>query len=79
MGIEPNDTIEHYLHIYDGLAIKERSEMDLTGNDLIGWFNKSGGPWVKEFLLKVEEAIVEGSISNNKKDIKEWLMECNHN
>ncbi|SDM44949.1 CCA tRNA nucleotidyltransferase [Bacillus sp. OK048] len=78
-GIESNDTIEHYLHIYEGLPIKDRTEMDLTGNDLIGWFNKSGGPWVKEILLKVEEAIVEGNVGNHKKIIKEWLMECNHN
>jgi tRNA nucleotidyltransferase (CCA-adding enzyme) len=78
-GIESVDSIQDYIDLYERLPIKERSEMDLTGNDLIGWFNKSGGPWVKELLIKVEEAIVEGTVGNNKKIIKEWLMECNHN
>lgn len=78
-GTEENDTIQHYIQLYEGLPIKERSEMDVSGNDLMDWFNKSGGPWVKELLCKVEQAILEGSVLNNKKIIKEWLMECNHN
>lgn len=78
-GIEGNDTIQHYIRLYEGLPIKERTEMDLTGTDLMAWFNKSGGPWVKELLLKAEQAILDGRITNNKKIIKEWLMECNHN
>ncbi|MDM5331247.1 CCA tRNA nucleotidyltransferase [Neobacillus sp. CF12] len=78
-GIEDNDTLQHYLEVYEGLPIKARSEMNITGNDLMDWFNKSGGPWVKELLFKVEQAIVAGNLENNKKIIKEWLMECNHN
>ncbi|MDR7075304.1 tRNA nucleotidyltransferase (CCA-adding enzyme) [Neobacillus niacini] len=78
-GFESNDSIQHYIQIYEGLPIKARSEMDVTGNDLMEWFNKSGGPWVKELLLKVEQAILAGSLVNNKKNIKEWLTECNHN
>ena len=78
-GIENQHTIQHFLQLYDGLPIKERSEMDITGNDLIDWFKKTGGPWVKETLLKIEHAILAGEIANNKIVIKEWLMECNHN
>jgi tRNA nucleotidyltransferase (CCA-adding enzyme) len=78
-GIDGNETIQHYIRLYEGLPIKERSEMALTGTDLMAWFNKSGGPWVKELLLKAEQAILDGRVTNNKKIIKEWLMECNHN
>lgn len=78
-NIKGNDTIQHYIRLYEGLPIKDRTEMDLTGTDLMAWFNKSGGPWVKELLLKAELAILDGRITNNKKIIKEWLMECNHN
>lgn len=78
-NIKGNDTIQHYIRLYEGLPIKDRTEMDLTGTDLMAWFNKSGGPWVKELLLKAEQAILDGRITNNKKIIKEWLMECNHN
>jgi tRNA nucleotidyltransferase (CCA-adding enzyme) len=78
-GIDDQHTIPYYLQVYEGLPIKERSEMDITGNDLMQWFNKTGGPWVKELLFKIEQAIIAGKIANNKKIIKEWLMECNHN
>lgn len=78
-NIKGNDTIQHYIRLYESLPIKDRTEMDLTGTDLMAWFNKSGGPWVKELLLKAEQAILDGRITNNKKIIKEWLMECNHN
>ncbi|MBY0145451.1 CCA tRNA nucleotidyltransferase [Neobacillus niacini] len=78
-GIEGNESIKEYVEMYDGLPIKERSEMDLTGTDLMDWFNKSGGPWVKELLFKVEQAILEGRVDNNKRIIKEWLMKCKHN
>lgn len=78
-GIENDDTLQHYLQVYERLPIKNRSEMDVTGNDLMDWYNKSGGPWVKEILYKVEQAIIVGKVVNNKKNIKEWLMECNHN
>jgi tRNA nucleotidyltransferase (CCA-adding enzyme) len=78
-GIEGNDTIQHFIQLYEDLPIKERSEMDLTGNDLMNWFDKSGGPWVKELLHKAEQAILDGRVMNNKKSIKEWLIACNHN
>jgi tRNA nucleotidyltransferase (CCA-adding enzyme) len=78
-GIEGNDTIQHFIQLYEALPIKERSEMDLTGNDLMKWFDKSGGPWVKELLHQAEQAILDGRVMNNKKSIKEWLMACNHN
>lgn len=78
-GIEGNESIKEYVEMYDGLPIKERSEIDLTGTDLMDWFNKSGGPWVKELLFEVEQAILEGRVDNNKKIIKEWLMKCKHN
>jgi tRNA nucleotidyltransferase (CCA-adding enzyme) len=78
-GMDDTSTINHYLQVYEQLPIKECSELDVTGNDLMIWFNKVGGPWVKELLVKVEQAVVAGSIRNNKLVIKEWLMECNHN
>ncbi|WP_342432111.1 CCA tRNA nucleotidyltransferase [Neobacillus sp. FSL H8-0543] len=77
-GIKDSDTIFHYLSVYEKLPIKERSEMNLTGNDLIEWYNQNGGPWVKDKLLLVEQAIIDGNVSNDKRVIKEWLMECNH-
>jgi tRNA nucleotidyltransferase (CCA-adding enzyme) len=78
-GIDSNVSIKQLIQLYENLPIKERSEMVLTGNDLMDWFSKSGGPWVKELLHKAEQAILDGRVTNNKKSIKEWLMTCNHN
>lgn len=77
-GKKNSDTINDYLSMYDKLPIKDRSEMKLTGNDLMDWYSQSGGPWVKDKLLMVEQAIIDGNVSNDRQVIKKWLMECNH-
>jgi tRNA nucleotidyltransferase (CCA-adding enzyme) len=69
--------ISRLLGLYENLVIKERSEMQVTGNDLIAWYQRAGGPWVKELLSEIELAVLEGKIVNQKNKIKEWLMECN--
>lgn len=76
-GIKETDSVDHWIHLYETLPIKQRSEMNVTGTDLMDWFNKSGGPWLKEALMKIEQKIVEGKAMNDKQKIKEMLMECN--
>ncbi|NHC39120.1 CCA tRNA nucleotidyltransferase [Bacillus sp. MM2020_1] len=71
------ESIEHWLKLYENLPIKERSEMNVTGNDVMTWFNKRGGPWLKETLLTIEENILAGKLENDIEKIKEWLMKCN--
>ncbi|MEH6953278.1 CCA tRNA nucleotidyltransferase [Neobacillus drentensis] len=71
------ESIEHWLKLYENLPIKERSEMNVTGNDVMAWFNKRGGPWLKETLLTIEENILAGKLENDIEKIKEWLMKCN--
>jgi tRNA nucleotidyltransferase (CCA-adding enzyme) len=77
-GMNDSGSIKYYLNLYEKLPIRNSSEMKLTGNDLMDWYNQSGGPWVKDKLLMVEQAIIEGNVSNDKRVIKEWLLECNH-
>ncbi|CAH2715763.1 CCA-adding enzyme [Neobacillus rhizosphaerae] len=74
--IKESDSIKHWLDLYEQLPIKYLSDMNVTGNDVMEWLNKSGGPWLKDTLLKIERAIVEGKLENNKQKIKEWLMAC---
>lgn len=75
--IKAVDSIEQWVNLYESLPIKERSEMNVSGNDLMDWFNKRGGPWLKETLLTIENKIIAGQLDNNKEKIKEWLMKCN--
>jgi len=76
-GINGRETLEHWLNLYESLPIKNRSEMNVSGNDLMDWFNKRGGPWLKETLLTIENKILLGQLDNDKESIKEWLMKCN--
>ncbi|MEN8700756.1 CCA tRNA nucleotidyltransferase [Bacillus infantis] len=62
--------------LYASLPIRSTKELDVTGNDLIQWFQKPGGPWVKELLGQVEKSIISGRLANKKEEIREWL-ECN--
>lgn len=63
--------------LFHTLPIKNRQEMNVTGNDLLSWTDKKPGPWVAEMLQNIEEAIVQGDLVNKKEDIREWLQRCN--
>ncbi|HGA0511664.1 TPA: CCA tRNA nucleotidyltransferase [Bacillus pacificus] len=63
--------------LFQALPIKSRQEMNVTGNDLLNWASKKPGPWVAEMIQKIEEAIVQGNVVNEKECIREWLQECN--
>lgn len=64
---------------YKGLIIKSREELQVKGNDLISWFNRPAGPWIKDILNKIEEAVLLKKIENSKDAIKGWILnQCNH-
>lgn len=75
--VKSNSREEHWQNIYESLPLKERSQLAVTGNDLMVWFEQPGGPWVKEWIVKIEKAILEGQLINRMEDIKEWLTRCN--
>ncbi|MBY0096570.1 CCA tRNA nucleotidyltransferase [Mesobacillus maritimus] len=63
--------------VFDQLPIKSRSELTLTGADLLSWFKEKPGPWVNHYLRLVEEKVLTGEVANVKADIREWLDNCN--
>jgi tRNA nucleotidyltransferase (CCA-adding enzyme) len=65
------------LKTFDQLPIKNRSELNLTGTDLLSWFKQKPGPWVNHYLRLVEEKVIIGEVVNVKADIREWLNNCN--
>lgn len=76
LGIEPvlnTDLVE----LYESLPIKNRSELDVSGNDLLSWFNREPGPWVKDYLQLIEEKVIKGELVNGRANIREWLINCN--
>ena len=65
---------------YEILPIKERSQLVITGNDLIMWNeNKKRGEWVGNILRKIEMMVVENEIRNDyteiKKMVKQWMIQ----
>ncbi|WAA10577.1 CCA tRNA nucleotidyltransferase [Fervidibacillus albus] len=72
-GEKNSESAEKLHQIYASLPIKNRSELAVTGNDLMGWHSRSGGPWIKETLEKIERAVINGEVENDKASIKGWL------
>ncbi|PLT34895.1 CCA tRNA nucleotidyltransferase [Bacillus sp. V5-8f] len=62
---------------YRRLPIHSIKELDVNGNDLVSWFGRRPGPWVKEEMERILSAILWEDIINRKEDIKEWLKRCN--
>ncbi|MCM3566810.1 CCA tRNA nucleotidyltransferase [Neobacillus mesonae] len=78
-GVHEPERISGLMNRYDSLPIKDSREAAVKGSDLIEWFNLSGGPWLKDTLMKIEQAILERKVLNDKQKIKEWLKECSQN
>ncbi|TDL34754.1 CCA tRNA nucleotidyltransferase [Jeotgalibacillus sp. S-D1] len=67
------DNEQLLLDMWDLLVIKNRSELQVNGNDLLQWSNRQGGPWVGELLTEIEQMIITGQLDNNSTEIKKWV------
>lgn len=70
-------SVERVQSMFHALLIQERQEMNVTGNDLLNWANKSLVRGLLRCFQKIEEAIVQGNVVNEKERIREWLQGCN--
>lgn len=55
------------------LPIQSTKELSITGNDLMIWLDKPGGPWLKEMINEIVHAILHKEIDNHPEQIKEWI------
>ncbi|PLR77162.1 CCA tRNA nucleotidyltransferase [Bacillus sp. V3-13] len=78
-GVEDDSGLAQLRIQYERLPIKRRTDIKATGNDLIEWTGKPGGPWVKEMFEKIEAAIVAGDLHNDKENVREWVARCSLN
>ncbi|SEM84163.1 tRNA nucleotidyltransferase (CCA-adding enzyme) [Mesobacillus persicus] len=76
LGIEPVLNAD-LVKLFECLPIKNRTELDMTGTDLLSWFNRKPGPWVKDYLQLIEEKVIKGELVNERANIREWLVNCN--
>jgi tRNA nucleotidyltransferase (CCA-adding enzyme) len=75
-GINDYDSVKYWLNTYDHLPIKQRSELAVTGSDIMAWREQAGGPWLKELLTRIEHAVLQDEVVNEKEKIKGWLKAC---
>lgn len=59
--------------IASALPITSSDMLAVTGKDLIAWTDSKPGPWVGEYLERIERAILNEGLKNEKSSIKRWL------
>jgi tRNA nucleotidyltransferase (CCA-adding enzyme) len=74
---EKNEQLNDLKKKYLDLVIKERGDLAITGQDLMSWKDEAGGPWVKDLIEKIEQAVLIRNVPNEKEAIREWLYTCN--
>jgi len=67
---KPQQSIQE---IQTKLPIRHKRELIVNGTDLLKWSGKKGGPWVKEALQAMLEAVVNGELQNDQQQIKNWI------
>lgn len=60
---------------YEMLPIKSKSEINITGSDIIKLLNISPSKYVKEILNDIETNVLLGNIENNNDKLKEYVLE----
>lgn len=70
-----NENLEDLSKAYDSLPIKSKGDLVITGKDLLIWVNKRSGPWVKELMEKLEDAIIYEQLINEKNAIEQWIRQ----
>ncbi|MBC1473397.1 CCA tRNA nucleotidyltransferase [Listeria grandensis] len=67
-------TVWDALHTrFADFCVQSRSDIKATGNDIMAWTGKKGGPWLKVLLAQLDQAIIEGDIANTPEEIKGWV------
>ncbi|MDT3993729.1 CCA tRNA nucleotidyltransferase, partial [Mammaliicoccus fleurettii] len=61
--------------IYDKLPIYDKSDLSINGQIIMNEFNKNGGPWIKDILNKVEQAVILNKVNNTQNELIEWVRE----
>lgn len=79
MLIWENKPIQDVVYIkkaFNLLPIQDKTELAVSGKDLLNWSTKPSGAWIKEAIEAIEYAVVEQKVKNDKQAIKEWLESC---
>lgn len=73
-NMEATYTVEQIQQTKAALPITSVKEVVVNGNDLMEWTQKKRGPWIREVFEKITLEIVNGTLMNDRKWIKEWFF-----
>ncbi len=65
---------ETLLKKYQELPVKSKKDLAVTGKELLQWLQKRGGSWVAVYLQRIEEEVLNGTLQNEKEEIKEAVL-----
>lgn len=91
IGLEDAHRIERVWSVYSGqpaqyariddlyaqMPIQKETPLSFSGNDLIKWSGKKGGPWIKETTKDIIQRMLDGEIVNEREFVKQWLIQGN--
>ena len=63
----------------NSFVLQDRRELMVSGNDLLEWKGSRGGPWVKEALSRMLQAVLEGQVENDQQQLKDWFIRYDNN
>ncbi|MER1999213.1 MAG: CCA tRNA nucleotidyltransferase [Lysinibacillus sp.] len=66
--------IEELLKRKAAFPLAELAELQVTGHDLMSWKGERGGPWVKEAIDTILQAVLNNEVKNDKNQIKDWFL-----
>jgi tRNA nucleotidyltransferase (CCA-adding enzyme) len=75
LGNKESQSIDQLQELWEALPIRHKSELAISGIDVIHSLEKPQGPWVKEALTLAEQLVVTGQYRNNKEDLLNTLLE----
>ncbi|WHT49926.1 hypothetical protein QNH10_12850 [Sporosarcina thermotolerans] len=56
------------------LPIRSKDELQVNGKDLMAWTEQRGGPWLGEWMDRIEKAVLHRECPNDTEKIKEWFF-----
>ncbi|MDT8859984.1 CCA tRNA nucleotidyltransferase [Alkalihalobacillus sp. MEB130] len=70
---EKYEPISEVNELWDSLPIHRKSELSITGRDLVHYFNREQGPWLKETITLAEQLVLTRTCTNEKGELLETL------
>lgn len=69
-GIDKNKVTE----IYNNLYIHNKTEINITANEICGLLNRKPGPYLKNIINDLEEQLIDKNIKNDSQELIDYVL-----